>query len=139
MSVPVGTLPPCLDHRARIERLDRRVASVEENIGSITAEVAAVRTTLGRAPDPIAGTPGTGAVGVIYRLGNHLIADEASAPMPEEGEVTSVQNRADLVHRAKEAEIEVEKQRTRVRLAAVGAVVTLITTAGTIAMAWLAK
>lgn len=124
----------CALHEERLDRLEQRMDAQEEVSGRILGEVSDVRLTLGRAPDPLTGNEGTGAVGVIYRLANHVMTGTVRSPMEsvldDESETTKVQRRSDLVKRSRAAE-----HKTKVAL--IGLAVTLTTTAGTVLVAWL--
>lgn len=137
---PGGSI--CAIHDERIDSLEERMDLCEEAQGRILAEVSDVRLTLGRAPDPVSGTPGSGAVGIIYKIGNQILTGAPRTAFDSfasdgEGDVTKVQTRPELVDRAKAAEEEREKLRARVRLALIGLGVTTVTTIGTVALAWL--
>lgn len=133
--------PPCARHEEKISSLERRVERLEEGMGRLLAEVSEVSRTLGAAPDPLRGVAGTGAVGIIYKIGNKLLEKEPGALSLsfDEGETTSVQSRPELVGRAKMAEAELVKAHSRVRLALIGLGVTTVTTVGTVVIAWLAN
>lgn len=124
----------CADHDERIESLEARADQSDEVDGRIMAELADIRLILGRAPDPLAGHEGTGMAGVIYRLANHMMTGTPRSPMEsvldDESETTKVQGRSDLVKRSRSAE-----QKTKMAL--IGLAVTVTTTLGTIAVAWL--
>lgn len=136
---PVGSA--CAMHEARLDRLEERMDRSEEAQGRILAEVSDVRLTLGRAPDPVSGTPGSGAVGIIYKIGNQLLTGTPRAAFDsfaaDEGEVTKIQSRPQLVDRVRSAEEDRVRLRARVRLALIGLGVTTVTTIGTVALAWL--
>jgi len=116
---------------------------VEEGIGRIMGEVSDVRTTLGRAPDPVTGTAGSGAVGILYRLGNTLLTgdprSEFESFLDDESEDTKVQRRPDLVRRSRVAEDSAKTTKDRLRLALIGLGVTTVTTIGTVLIAWLTQ
>lgn len=133
--------PPCARHEDRLNSLERRVERLEEGLGRLLAEVSEVSRTLGAAPDPIRGIAGSGAVGMIYKIGNKLLEkDPGSLSLSfDEGENTSVQSRPELVGRAKLAEAELVKAQSRVRLALIGLGVTTVSTIGTVVIAWLTQ
>ena len=93
-----------------------RIDALEQGQGAVLAEVSEVRRTIGVAPDPLKGTPGTGLVGVSYRVAAVVLRGEgaafASLHEDDEGEITRVQDRAELLGRAKAAEAALrERQR----------------------------
>jgi hypothetical protein len=125
----------CALHGERIEALEHRMDQADVQSARMLSEIAAVRDTLGHAPDPVRGTQGVGAVGLIYRIGNAVLTGEARGPLESlysEGETTRTLDRAALVQRSHKAE-------ARVRLAIIGAVVTLITTVGAVLTAWVTR
>jgi hypothetical protein len=86
-----------------------RFERLEEGLLMLTADMSAVRQTIGTAPT-LDGKPGTGMAAVIYRLANHITfgtprgALESLADEP--GEITSVQSRDELMVRVKAAEAQ---------------------------------
>jgi hypothetical protein len=112
-----------------------RVETLEENDEKIFIEVMRLNTKiddkfkevtdiLGEAPDIFAGTTGTGMSGAIYKIANVVMRDYAQTGVAEEvaemgrasltsldfeeGEITKVQDRAELLIRAKVAEAELK-------------------------------
>ena len=115
--------------------LQRRQDSQDGINGQLLAELSEIRMTLGKAPDPVAGTPGYGHSLILYRLANHLLTGEWRAPMEsllDESETTKIQSRDDLVKRSRSAE-------QKVKLALIGLGVTLVSTAGTVLLAYLTR
>ena len=100
--------------------MKERIEALETNDERILKDITSIKQVLGSAPDPIAGTPGTGMSSLLFKIANAVVkdrqklnsfpdADEINSLSSrsvdfDEGEVTKVQNRNELLIRAKVAE-----------------------------------
>ena len=103
--------------QTRVAELESNEGKILKEIGEVKFEVQTIKNTLGEIPDPIAGTPGRGISSLLFRIANKVLKDQQySSPDiqvsktiyedVEEGEITKVQDRAELLIRAKIAESE---------------------------------
>lgn len=137
-----GRPPPgsvCAKHDAQIGTLEARADEHDDAQGAIMRELAAIREVQGRAPDPVAGDPGSGQMRILHALANELLTGHARSPMQsliderdDEGDVTRTLERPELVAAKHDAE-------RRVRLALIGLAVTTVSTIGTIVIAYLTR
>lgn len=135
-----GRPPPgsvCAKHEQQLDEHDERLDAQDDAQGAIMRELAEIRTVQGRAPDPVSGDPGSGQMRILHALANELLTGRARSPLQsliddsDEGEVTRNLERPALVDAKHSAE-----RRTRIALIALAS--TIVTTAGAVALAWLA-
>jgi hypothetical protein len=95
----------------KIGTLDTRVSSLEDGQTLILADTSRIMREIGHPPNLATDDPGAGLAKVVYRMASVMLRGENAAAMPSiitmdvgEGEITKVQNREDLVARAKSAE-----------------------------------
>ena len=106
-----------------------RIESIEKGAVALQSDVAYIKTVLGESPDPIANTEGSGMSSLLFRIANAVVKDRQAfnsypepheismmptarmsmVPVPlgfdlSEGDVTKIQDRSDLLARAKLAE-----------------------------------
>lgn len=89
---------------------EEHLESHDRELGAIASELGSLNRAIGRAPDPLAaddaGRHGSGLLGITHKLANAMQqARPAFASVHEdEGEITRVQDRGELLARAKAAE-----------------------------------
>jgi hypothetical protein len=101
---------------------ERRLDNLESSIGTIAMELSEIRTVLGRAPDPITGKVGSGAVGIIYKIANQMLLGEprsAFESFVDEGKIKQLESKCATA----------EKEKRTARIQAIGAVIVAIVAA----------
>jgi hypothetical protein len=112
-----------------------RIAALEDGQTHLLGDIATIMKTIGKPPDPLAADEaarrGSGLTGITYRMASVVLRGE-DAPV-EDGEITRVQSREELVARAKAAEaalrdrdrISIERRNTNIKMVStiVGAVI----------------
>ncbi len=138
-------------HATKIAALELRIEDHDEQIGSILREASAAHTISRRVLDEVLNLRGLIAAGFekqekecdirhrpidrrLDRIEDH--SDKLSDKVYySEGDITKVQGREELVGRVKHA----EKERGQFRNLMIGAIVTTVTTIGTVITAYLAS
>jgi hypothetical protein len=112
-----------------------RIVALEDGQTRLLGDVATIMKTIGKPPDPLAADEesrrGSGLTGITYRMASVVLRGE-DAPV-EDGEITRVQSREELIARAKAAEaalrdrdrISIERRNTNIKMVStiVGAVI----------------
>lgn len=108
--------------------MEGRIRNLEDNDGVILREISHIRSTLGDPPDVTTGKPGSGLSRTLYQVANAVIRDRMPSspsidPAPtsdmldyDEGEVTKIQSRTELVSRARAAEAALAAHREAVKV-----------------------
>jgi len=114
-----------------------RVSALEDGQIRLSSDISTIMKTLGKPPDPLAADVetrrGSGLIGITYRMASVVLRGE-NAP-EDDGVITKVQSREELVARAKAAEaalrdrdrISIERRNSNIRMVStiVGAVVAI--------------
>lgn len=108
-----GQLPPqhpCV-MKSRIDNLEESNVKIFQEMTLIKDDIKDIKRTLGESPDPIRGTDGSGISGLLCRIADHRPTGHTTID-DDESDDTKVQNRIELVARARAAEaaLEVHKQ-----------------------------
>jgi len=114
-----------------------RISALEDGQTRLLGDIATIMKTIGKPPDPLAADAetrrGSGLTGITYRMASVVLRGEYAPE--EDGEITKVQSREELIARAKAAEaalrdrdrISIERRNSDVRMVStiVGAIIAL--------------